>query len=312
MTPGRPTVKSRQRPGRQAEDRETRLAAPAWLRLLIALFSILLLAGLFSSEIADSDFWWHLKTGQYIWQTHSLPSPDPFAYTTATAKSAYPGEEITRRFNLTHEWLAQVLMYLVWRGAGFGGIVLWRSALLVTFCSLAGAIVYLRCGGFYRAVAATFAAAAAAYPFVADRPYLVTFVLLGLAILILESRRQSLVWLLPPVMLIWANCHGGFIVGWIVILAYLAESLLHRFRNPSEPGDWRLWIAGPLSLLLTALNPNGLRIFGVLTSYRRSVLTSTLLEWQPPVLWPPTVLSGLLVAAAIVLLLAHRRVRAVD
>ena len=46
----------------------------------------------FSREISDTDFWWQLKTGEYITQTHSLPDPDPFAYTTAGAGEAYDGE----------------------------------------------------------------------------------------------------------------------------------------------------------------------------------------------------------------------------
>ena len=49
----------------------------------------------------------YLKTGQYILTHHRLPVPDPFAYTTAGAAPAYPGEAATRHFNLTHEWLAQ-------------------------------------------------------------------------------------------------------------------------------------------------------------------------------------------------------------
>ena len=86
-------------------------------KLLLVLAAILL-ASWFSRPISDPDFWWHLKTGQYLWETHRLPAPDPFAYTTAGAGEAYPGEALTRHFNLTHEWLAQALMYLVWRGAG--------------------------------------------------------------------------------------------------------------------------------------------------------------------------------------------------
>ena len=156
-----------------------------------------------------------------------------------------------------------------------------------------------------------FATAAVAHPLVADRPYLLTFVFLASTILILESRRSRL-WLLPLLMLIWANCHGGFIVGWIVVGAYLAESLFRHLRDPSAKLGLQLWIAGPLGVLLTAVNPNGMHILQVLPSYRRSVLTSTLLEWQPPVLWPPTLLTGLLLATAIVLLLARRRVRVVD
>src|ERR1700686_3207006 len=71
------------------------------------------LIGLFSTEIADTDFWWHLKTGQYIVQRHSLPVPDPFGNTVSVA-AAYPGEERVRQFNLTHEWLSQVFMYAVY------------------------------------------------------------------------------------------------------------------------------------------------------------------------------------------------------
>ena len=87
-------------------------SAPALTRglraLLLALCSILLL-GLFSREVYDSDFWWHLRTGQYIAANRALPFPDPFAWTTAIAPDAYPGEARTRHFNLTHEWLAQVV-----------------------------------------------------------------------------------------------------------------------------------------------------------------------------------------------------------
>src|SRR3974377_2329194 len=84
--------------------------------LLLALCAILLL-GLFSREIYASDFWWHLRTGQYIVEQRALPFPDPFAWTTAGAHDAYPGEARTRQFNLTHEWLAQVIFYAVWRAA---------------------------------------------------------------------------------------------------------------------------------------------------------------------------------------------------
>ena len=42
--------------------------------------------------IGDPDFWWHLKTGQYIWQNHKLPVPDPFAYTTYMHPDPYPAK----------------------------------------------------------------------------------------------------------------------------------------------------------------------------------------------------------------------------
>src|SRR5438046_2806949 len=103
-------------------------ALPTWLRPTILALTFLLLTASFSSEISDTDTWWHLKTGQYILQHHRLPVPDPFADGTYLRSLAYPGEEHTRYFNLTHEWLAQVYFYLVYAAAGFPGMVLMRAS----------------------------------------------------------------------------------------------------------------------------------------------------------------------------------------
>ena len=274
-----------------------------WFRPFLLALAAVLLVGWFSPEISDPDFWWHLKTGQYIWEKHSLPVPDPFAYTTAMARPAYAGEERTRDFNLTHEWLAQALFYLVYRAAGFGGVVLVRAAVLAAFCALAGLLAWRRCGGFYGPLAAAFATAGVASEFAVDRPYLVTFLLLASTIAILETRRW--LWLLPPLFLLWANCHGGYFLGWVVVAAYSAEAL---FR----PNSRRLWIAGAVSVLASGANPNGFRIVQILLYYRGSYLTSRLLEWAPPRLWPPGQFSVLLFGAAALLLWARRRVRLVD
>src|SRR5260370_14739641 len=93
------------------------------MRALLICLCALLLLGLFSREVYDSDFWWHLLTGQYIVETHTLPFPDPFAWTTATARDAYPREARTRQFNLTHEWLAQVIFYAVLRAGRIPAIL---------------------------------------------------------------------------------------------------------------------------------------------------------------------------------------------
>ena len=129
-------------------------AAPKWLPPTAAALAALFLIGLFSTEMADPDSWWHLKTGQYILERHRLPFPDPFAWTTAGAAPGYPGEEVTRRFNLTHEWLAQVLMYLVWAAGGFGAVVFAKALLLAGMCGLAGFVAARRTGSYGKLSAA--------------------------------------------------------------------------------------------------------------------------------------------------------------
>lgn len=269
--------------------------------ILLALAAILCM-GWFSPEIYDSDFWWHLRTGQYIVQQHALPLPDPFNFTTAGAPSAYPSEMLTRHFNLTHEWLAQVAFYLVWRVAGFGGMVLFRAFLLSAFCGLVGLVAYRRCGGFYWPLAAAFAAATMARPFALDRPYLITFLLLAATMAILEFNRW--LWLLPPLFLVWANSHGGFFLGWVVLAAYGVEAL--RRRRSAV-----LWFGGA-AVLISGLNPNGFRIPLILMYYRGSYLTSRLQEWARPRWWVVNEFTVLLFGAAVVLLWARRRVRLAD
>ena len=103
--------------------------APTWLRPLLMGLAVLLLLAWFTGEISDTDIWLHLKTGEHTLQTRALTVPDPFSYTSNLPSSSYAGEAATRYFNLTHEWLAQIVMYLVYSAAGFPGLVLLRCLL---------------------------------------------------------------------------------------------------------------------------------------------------------------------------------------
>jgi hypothetical protein len=284
---------------------------PSWFRpALLALAAVALLA-LFSHEISDFDFWWTLKSGEYIAQTHRLPVPDPFAFTTSMARDAYAGESFVRRFNLTFEWLAQLIFYGVYRVGGFAGIVFFRALLLSACCALVGWIAWGRCGGFYRAIAAAFAAASVLAIYSAsDRSFLFTFFFLAATLAILESRKW--LWMLPAIAIVWANCHGAFFLQWIAVGAYCAEAAWLRYRGRSQSSERVLWMVLAACVLASAANPNGYRVLQVLQYFRTSFLQSKLLEWQAPVLWPLTAFSALLFAAAGVLLWAHKRVRPAD
>lgn len=270
------------------------------LELLLA---AVLLMGLFSSEIADPDFWWHLKTGEYVTRHRALPAPDPFAFTTARARDTYKSEAVTRYFNLTHEWLAQAVLYSVYRVGGFPGVVLWRAAMLTVFCGLAGWLAWWRSGGFHRGILAAFAAASVAVEFASDRPFLFTFVFLAATMALLEWRRG--LWLLPPLFVVWANCHGGFFLGWVVLAAYAVEAWV-------KDRDRRLPAIAAICVLASGINPNGFRVFGVLLDYRQSFLQSKLLEWGAPRLWPPQWFSVWMAAAAVAMVWARKRVRLSD
>jgi hypothetical protein len=286
-------------------------APPRWLHPTIIALAAVVLAALFTREISDFDFWWTLKSGQYIAQKHTLPSPDPFAFTTALARDTYAGESVVRHFNLTFEWLAQLIFYGVYSLAGFSGIVVFRALLLGACCGMIGWIAWLRCGGFNRAVAAALLAAwVLAVYFTNDRSYLFTFFFLAVTLTVLESRRR--LWLLPAIGLLWANCHGGFFLQWVAAGAYCMEAWWQRRRGRGQPGDRTLWIASAACVAASAINPNGFRVLQVLAYFRGSFLQSKLVEWRAAALWPPNAFNILLVLGVVTLLWARARTRVVD
>ncbi len=282
------------------------------LRALLAVLATVVLLGVFSTEAADTDFWWHLKTGEYIAEHRKLPVPDPFSYTSGKGEPAYPGEERVRYFNLTHEWLAQVLLWLLYRLGGFPAVVLWKALLLGAVCSAAGCLAARRAKNFYLGILAALAPVPVLTLFASDRPALITFALVAVFVVILESYvsggRAVWLWMLIPLHIVWANSHGGFFLGWGVLAAYSVGA----WRLPSERRK-PLWLAAGLCVLLSGLNPNGFRILEVLPAYRGSYLTSTLIEWKRPFLWgPPYTYNVLLYSTVVAMILAWRKLRLSD
>ncbi len=285
------------------------LVVPQWLKPAIVLLAAALLFVWFTPEVADSDAWWNLKTGQYIFQTHKLPVPDPFAFTTAKAGAAYPDEPIVRHFNLTHEWLAQVILYLSYAVGGFAGVVTLRALMLMGVCALSGLIAWKRTSSFYWSVGAAVATATVANRYVADRPFLFSFLFAAATFAVLEYRRYM--WLLPPMFLIWANAHGGFFLGWVILGVYCAEAVFFR-GSKLKAEDRKLFLVSAVSVAISSLNPNFLEPLRMTALYRQSKLQVRLWEWQHTALWPPEAFQIMLFLALIVMLLAGKRARFTD
>lgn len=310
MTSATQVTRRRQNSEVVAAFNKTSWTTPKWTRSFLLGLTALLLLCLFTGEIRDTDICWHLKTGQYILQTHALPVPDPFSYTTNMSVSKYAGEEITRRVNLTHEWLSEILMYLIYSAMGFPGLVLGRAVLLASVCATVGWLAFRRNHNFYLSLASVLASAGIAFYFQQSRPFLATFVFFVATLAILETRRWM--WLLPPIFLVWANCHGGFFLGWFLCAIYCAEALTKRLRKMPLPDERELWMVSIVSILVSGLNPNGFLIVRALWLYRSSEIQMNNLEWQRPIFWEPGMFSVLLFGSLVVLLLARRRTRLAD
>src|SRR5678809_533985 len=180
---------------------------------LLSLFSVAVLQ---CSNI-DWDFWWHLKAGQYIIESRSIPHVDPFSFTRA-------GEQW-----IAHEWLSEVIMYSVFHAGGWIGLFL----LFGTTITAALGICYKRCEGKpFIAALAVFLVAAASSPLFGFRPQMFTLLFASLFIALLDGYtyhgQRRVIWLLPLLMLFWVNLHAGFALGPALILLFVAMAFLDR------------------------------------------------------------------------------------
>lgn len=238
--------------------RETVSTSNRWTGRLaaLALAAAILASGLLALyPIHSFDLWWHMRTGQLILEEGRIPRVDPFTYTAAGSPW------------VTHEWLAEVLFYLLNRAGGANLLVIWKALLSALTLGLAGWAGLVGCRVRERLPAAALGILLAG-PLLAIRafirPHLLTALLLAVTLLLLRKEsataRPAWRWALPPLFLLWANLHSGFLLGLgLVALYWAGEALSIRVgaAGPAAEPCWRgRLIALGASLLATLANPH--------------------------------------------------------
>ncbi len=224
--------------------------------------------------IADADFWWHLRAGQWMVEQRVILQEDVFSFTKA-------GQEW-----ITHEWLAEVLIYALYRLGGFGLLILVFALLIAaTF-----ALLYLRSAGKpYLAGFGVVLGFLAAAPVLGVRPQMFTFFLSSLYWYLLENYRErgAVGWLipLPLLMVLWVNLHGGYAMGLFLLAVFGLEALVEAMRGRVAYGDrvLPLGVTFLLSAAAVMANPHGVRMY----RYPFETLTSpsmqaNIQEWFSP------------------------------
>lgn len=258
---------------------------------------------LFSVEIRDSDFWWHLKTGEYISTTGDLPSTDPFAYTSLTKDPVNP-ESKRIKFILRQYWLAQLIFYWVYSLFSFQGIILMRASILTLLIFLVYRSVRREGVGLYFSIALMVPAVLVfSSNFTGERPQLFSFLFSFLLIFLLEGfrirsqraddrtqKKADSRWYLVPlpvITLLWANMHGGFFVGNLIILGYLISELIkyltRKFGTHLPASSLKaLGIMGILAVIVSFINPNGFNVVSILVELEQSRYKETIIEAMSP------------------------------
>lgn len=217
---------------------------------------------------AQGDTWWALRAGRDIWHEHRVSLTDHYSYTAAGDR--WPD----------HEWLWQVLLYGLHQLGGMGLISLAvglmaggalalttaagavrRTDLLVLLCVVPGVVAGWSL-----------------------RPQVLSMLLFALILWLLRNRRW---WWCVPLMLLWANAHGGVVFGGLALAAACIAGLWHQARELRH--DVRQGVRPVLPLLaVTALGALATLATPLGAGLWRYVLTSgsrpfeqRITEWQP-------------------------------
>jgi hypothetical protein len=253
---------------------------PAWARwilpsasdlIFVALLSLLVFTALSVRLLGDAGIGWHIRTGQLILATHQVPRVDPFS--SASAPSQW----------FAWEWLYDVVVGWLESAAGLNAVVLFTAILLATVFAWTFRLLLRRGTNVFVGLMLVLLAASAAMIHFLARPHVVSWLFTLAWFCILESsektssvaphgRRVQILWLLPLLMLVWVNLHGGFLVGFALLAIYWLGAAWQWFSLKDDGFDQALEkiragrrmrdlaLIGILSAAATLVNPYGFHL----------------------------------------------------
>lgn len=260
--------------------------APLGRRLLSRLtISVTVVLALFVLKLAapinyDPDLYWHLKTGEYILETGTLPHADIFSYTLLGADW------------VLHEWLTEVVFALVFGAAGFAGL----NVLVAALYALTFHVLFRVCARTARSEMHALIVAllffAPLIGFTSPRPQLFTYLFFAVYLGVLFDYKYGCstrrAWVLPAIMAVWANLHAASIVG-VALLALFVGLEWVRLRvsgeseGPPRAALKRLTFWAAATAAATLLNPRFVE-YWIYPFYvlNLDVAKGVINEWQSP------------------------------
>jgi hypothetical protein len=244
------------------------------------------------ASISTVDVAYQVRAGDLMLKSHHLLRHDVLSFTAA-------GRPWTDQ-----QWGSQIAFALAWRAGGWIALHLLRAALV----GVIYLFVYLACrraGASVRISAfLTLASFAVAVGGLAIRAQLFGMALFAASVFLLVGRRTNgrWLWVMPMLVAIWANVHGSFFLGPLLlglgVLMDLAE------RHPA----WRRTLAVfGASLFASLANPFGPKVWSYAWELStNNVVTRFVSEWQPPTIRDVTGAAFFISAALVVVLLARR------
>ena len=243
------------------------------LRHVFLILIFLLIFFIMLNPPQDADMWWHLAAGRAMVEQGRILTTDIFSYT-------HYGEPWTNAF-----WIADILLFLAHRLGGYLGLTL----LVALTAVITMGIIYHRTlpNPFPLPLLILLLATFAISPVWTPRPQIFSFLLLAILDYGLNENNGFLLrrpWLLVMLFIVWANTHGGFIWGFLLLFAFIVgnvlDNLLQRgslsFQQFRQLTIWTL-----IAALAIAINPNGISLWK-LPFYTVGVSIQSITEWSSP------------------------------
>ncbi|MBI5561173.1 MAG: tetratricopeptide repeat protein [Deltaproteobacteria bacterium] len=227
--------------------------------LLLGVLAVLLFLSAFQKQRWDSDIFWALKSGEWIFKNLSIPRTDPFSYT------FYGSEWID--FTWGFQVLAHLFYTYLW---GWWGVFLLQLAVtLLTFFFIHRNLRLLTKDRGWLTICLLYLAFAISYGRFFIRPHLFSYLFISIYLFILNSREKTPgswhIFLLLPLQVLWVNIHSSFILGIFIIAAYALSDLIPWAAGKGlQSGSSReVKVLLSLSFLLPAvsfINPYGWKL----------------------------------------------------
>jgi hypothetical protein len=239
------------------------------LRQLLSLVTASLTFLLLTRTPVDADLWWHLRAGQTMWQQGYILLEDVFSHTRA-------GAPWVNAF-----WASEIFIYLLYVVGGYFSLTL--------FVSITGAATFylisrrLKGNPFIISFSILLAAITAA-PIWGPRPQVLSFFIVALLDYWLADKKFPRLFLVP-LFVLWANIHGGWIWGFLLLIAHIAGLTVNLLINKEERSNAKHEIRNLLIWTMAAglaigINPNGYAIWKL--PFQQVNVSMQIQEWLSP------------------------------
>jgi hypothetical protein len=224
--------------------------------LFISILMYLLFIG-YQGLLADGDTGYHIRAGEIIIDSFTIPRHDMFSYHTPQIPWT------------AHEWLSEVLMASLHRLFGLSGVLIFFALLISFIYYLLFRIIRTYGGNIVISILIVLLVMASSNIHWLARPHIFSLLLMLIWYYLLDEfqyNNRQMLFVLPPLMLLWVNLHGGYIIGLMLTGIYLFSNLFSFIiskgpqKNELKKKSKYLGLTLIVCLFASLINPYGYHI----------------------------------------------------